>query len=86
MSIEAAVVGPVASALIKSLMAKRGRRVPLMIDCLAIVASMRQAKAYPPQLLWKDAEYLLEKLEQMDDEADIRAGLYELDQSFGGEE
>lgn len=87
-SLVAAAIGPTAKAVAARILAGRGVETPLVVQMMELVVQMR-GPDYPVQQLWKDAEYLAEKVRELDDQEELERGMkdiFQVGDEFGGEQ
>lgn len=87
MSLAATVAGPLAGTVLKAVLARKNVRTPLLLDCLEIVAVLRQGTPVGINALVEEAEQLADVLREVDDEDNAKAVLDSVAEgSVGGEE
>lgn len=86
MSLATAVIPPIAGALMKGVLARRNARLPIMLDCLTIVAQLRRGGDIKITDLFLEAEMLADLLRDLDDDAEVKSVLESFEQEYGGEQ
>lgn len=77
----------VAVDLLKWGMAKdKNVKVPLMIECLKIIATATNSDDLDTNFLWLNAEELMKKLIELDNSEEVQKFINEIDEDFGGEQ
>jgi hypothetical protein len=82
----AAIVGPLVGILAKALLARRNARAPLYVDCLGVVATLRQGTDIDILHVTEEAEYLMKAIAELDNVEDLEKAVDILRDDYGGEQ